>query len=387
MPAQSQQTPTSTEWLVVLGDATKDPQLLLSIDGSHPAPFQLRGFDYSPVTTCCRSNDAAPFQKPIYTRDIPRMASMGANVIKIYGMCDEVLAASNEGCGPPEPGCERDPVTVKDVLAFLDFCLSHRIFVLLANRATMGSSGDVGAYKHMAATYGKHPAVAGAILFDETLDLVNFNAAAKELHEGFAKVLGKDPSNTPAEMVGRIITTAAQAQVLSVDFHKKYGEHLNSWGWDPYSEWSYANYGLKGVPFKPFFLTENGFNGAGNAGCRTDCTSSKCTPCTDFADSWKSYVQWLSTARIAGHFVFEWTDENWKGGDSCKAQELHSDKVYMDHFNEGNHGIFHAAGENTVRSPGVLVAKSIGGGATFESVLKDSWTKDAPGTGGFRGWL
>eukprot|EP00443_Scrippsiella_acuminata_P007741 CAMPEP_0115175080 /NCGR_PEP_ID=MMETSP0270-20121206/4173_1 /TAXON_ID=71861 /ORGANISM="Scrippsiella trochoidea, Strain CCMP3099" /LENGTH=507 /DNA_ID=CAMNT_0002587945 /DNA_START=1 /DNA_END=1524 /DNA_ORIENTATION=- len=389
-----------TEWRVVRGDAHNYPQLQLRLGSSEFAPFQLRGFDYSPISKCCGNNDASTFQKRLYTRDIPRMAAMGVNAIKLYGMCDGVLDKSNL-CPPPEPGCERQPVTVADVRAFLDLCYSHRIFVLLASRA---GPGDLEAYSHIVATYGAHSAVAGVILFDETLDLSNFNAAAKILHEGFCKVLGKDPSTTPVEEAGRIITTAAQMQIPQSDFQSKYGQYVNGWGFDPYSEWQYTENFLPDVPFKPYFIMENGINGAFNAGCRDDCPpcptcdlqACKCIPCSCLAKPWREYVEWMSTARIAGLFIFEWTDENWKGGVKivggntanvggvpgetnafCLQTKTKDDGPG---FNEANHGLF------AVAEDGQLVPKSMGGGETLASVLRQSWTNEEPGLGGFRGW-
>jgi hypothetical protein len=329
------------------------------------------------------------------------MAAMGANALKLYGMCDGVLDGVNL-CGPPEPGCEREKVTVEDVLAFLDFCHANKMFVLLASR---NGPGDVTAYEHIARRYGWHPAVAGAVIFDETLDLANFNAAAKALHEGFCTVLGKDPMTTPVESVGRIITTAAQMQIPQRDFQSKYGASVNSWGFDPYAEMSYSTNlrPISGLPFKPYFLMESGISGAGNAGCRNDCqpcpscnlATCKCVPCTCLAAPWKEYVHWLAHAPIAGAFVFEWTDENWKGGATVVGGSAVSNGVDGTNafcletttaddgpgFNEANHGIF------TRGRDGALVGKSLGNGETFESVLRASWTKEAPGLGGFRGWL
>merc|ERR1711879_299998 len=133
-----------------------------------------------------------------------------------------------------------------------------------------------------------------------------------------------------------------------------------------------------GVPFKPYFIMENGINGASNQGCRNDCVDSiSCTMCGDFSGAWLDYVEWMSTARLAGLFVFEWTDENWKGGgDPCKETKTFSEGI----FNEANHGIF------SVSDTGELVAKTLSNNDTFESILKASWAKAAPGTGGFRGW-
>lgn len=323
------------------------------------------------------------------------MAAMGANAIKLYGMCDGVLDVVNI-CGPPEPGCEREKVTVEDVFDFLDFCFEHKVFVLLASR---NGDGDIAAYAHIATTYGAHPAVAGAILFDETLDLPNFNAAAKAVHVGFCQALGKDPKATAVEESGRLITTAAQMQIPQVDFQKKYGAYVNSWGFDPYSQMSYSAElrPLPGMPYKPYFLMEEGINGAGNGGCRDDCPPCKscsledcaCMPCTCYAEPWRQYVHWLSDAPIAGVFIFEWTDENWKGvfgppdaESNAFCTETTRAVPQEPGFNEANHGIFHRAADGTS-----LEAKSLGGGETFDSVLRDLWMAEAPGQHGFRGWL
>jgi hypothetical protein len=329
------------------------------------------------------------------------MAAMGANAIKLYGMCDGVLDSTNL-CGPPEAGCERESVTEDDVHAFLDFCLEHKVFVLLASR---NGPGDVAAYAHIASRYGSHPAVAGAVIFDETLDLPNFNAAAKALHEGFCQALGKDPATTAVENSGRIITTAAQMQIPQVDFQSQYGAYVNSWGFDPYAEMSYSTNlrPFSGLPYKPYFLMESGISGAGNAGCRDDCppcpscnlATCKCVPCTCLADPWKQYVQWISQAPIAGVFIFEWTDENWKGGAKIVGGSAVNDGPEGTNafcletttadagpgFNEANHGIFKRGND------GALITKKLGDGESFESVLQASWAAEAPGPGGFRGWL
>lgn len=199
---------------------------------------------------------------------------MGANAIKLYGMCDGVLDKSNL-CGKPAPGCLTKPVSVADVLAFLDFCYDHRVFVLLASRP---GPGDVDAYAHIASTYGGHPAVAGALIFAETLDLPHFDEVGKALHDGFSKVLGKDPAKTSVEQAGRIIGTAAQMQIPTEKFQSKYGQWVNVWGFDPYDRWHYAKDFLPKVPYKPYMLTENGILGANNAGCRTDCAA-PCPSC------------------------------------------------------------------------------------------------------------
>eukprot|EP00446_Apocalathium_sp_SHHI-4_P089535 CAMPEP_0177462402 /NCGR_PEP_ID=MMETSP0369-20130122/15741_1 /TAXON_ID=447022 ORGANISM="Scrippsiella hangoei-like, Strain SHHI-4" /NCGR_SAMPLE_ID=MMETSP0369 /ASSEMBLY_ACC=CAM_ASM_000364 /LENGTH=177 /DNA_ID=CAMNT_0018935977 /DNA_START=10 /DNA_END=543 /DNA_ORIENTATION=- len=64
-----------------------------------------------------------------------------------------------------------------------------------------GTSAVAASSTAVSKTYGAHPAVAGVIIFDETLDLPNFNAAGKILHEGFCEALGKDPATTPVEEV------------------------------------------------------------------------------------------------------------------------------------------------------------------------------------------
>lgn len=301
------------------------------------------------------------------------MAAMGMNTIKLYGMCDGVLDSSNN-CGVPPSGCSLSPVSVDGIQRFLDFAYEHRIFVLLSNR---NLPGNVEAYAHMANTYGAHPAVAGAILYDEAMDLTNFNAAAKALHYGFARVLGKDPATTPVENLGRIITTAAQGQVLQQSFQEKYGEFVNVWGWDAYARLDYSNQGHS-LHYKPIMITENGINGAGPGGCRNDCSTADCTSCEKFGQPWKSYMKWLETARTAGHFTFEWTSENWKGNSADACTETHSRSE--GNFDEGNYGMFQI-GEGDA-----LVAKSIGGGQTFESVFSEYGNK-GPVHGGFHGWL
>lgn len=372
---------TTTEWTMTTGDRNSDPKILLSINGSEPRPFQLRGYDYSPISKCCGNNDASVFQKELYTRDIPRIAASGANAIKLYGMCDGVLDASNY-CGAPRAGCTRKPVTVQDVLSFLDFCWEHRVFVLLANR---NSPGNVEAYDHMARTYGSHPATAGVILYDEALDMGSFNQAAQAARLGFAAVLGKNP-RTSVLKVGRIITTAMLAyDALPSKFNQvEYGREVNVWGFDPYAQWDYGNYAHPtNVPFKPYVIMENGLDGAGNWGCRIDCgsVSGHCRKCSDFKSSWPAYVSWLETARLAGNFVFEWTDENWKsGGNPCQEAKSYSGNRWP--WSEANHGILAVNQES-----GALISKGIGNGETFETVIKASWTKKEPGTGGFRGWL
>jgi len=299
------------------------------------------------------------------------MAAMGLNAIKLYGMCDGVLDSSNI-CGAPPPGCALSPVSVDGVRRFLDFAYKHRVFVLLSNR---DFRGNVDAFAHMARTYGAHPAVAGAILYDESLDMPNFNAAAKALHEGFAQALGKDPAATPVESVGRIITTAAHGQVLQADFQEKYGEFVNVWGWDPYARLDERYDGHHGR--KPTMITENGINGGYPGGCRDDCSTWDCTPCEKFASPWKSYMKWLETSHTAGFFTFEWTSENWKGSwDACKETRSRSDG----NFDEGNYGMFQIDDSDN------LIAKSIGGGDTFESVFSQYGNR-GPVHGGFRGWL
>merc|ERR1711862_531310 len=109
--------------------------------------------------------------------------------------------------------------------------------------------------------------------------------------------------------------------------------------------------------------------------------------------SWKAYVQWMSTAKIAGLFVFEWTDENWKGGAATVGANVvgnngptnafcyeTTERGVGPGFDEANHGLFSVYNEQ-------LVAKSIGNFETFASVLGDAWASEAPGLGGFRGWL
>lgn len=360
----------SVEWKVALGNNWNEPQLLLNV-GSGFAPFQLRGVDYSPNPKCCVNSDLAAFQEDTYKRDLPRMAAMGLNTIKLYGMCDGVLDGSNI-CGAPPPGCGLKPVTVDGVRRFLDFAYEHRMFVLLSNRAFRGS---VEAFAHMARTYGAHPAVAGAILYDESLDMGNFNAAAKALHYGFAQALGKDPAATAVENVGRIITTAAHGQVLQRDFHERYGQFVNVWGWDPYARLDERNDGHDGR--KPIMITENGINGGYPGGCRDDCSSGDCTRCEKFRSPWKSYMKWLENSHLAGHFTFEWTSENWKGrSDACR--ETHS--FSEGNFNEGNYGMFQ------IEDNGQLRAKSIGWGETFESVFSEYGNR-GPTHGGFHGWL
>merc|ERR1719461_3278 len=369
------------EWTMQTGNRTSDPQLLLSINGSDPKPFVLRGYDYSPIAKCCGNNDGSVFQKELYQRDIPRIAATGANAIKLYGMCDGVLDASNY-CGPPRAGCNRKPVTVNDVFTFLDFCWEHRVFVLLANR---NSPGNVEAYDHMTRTYGAHPAVAGVILYDEELDMGSWNQAAQAARLGFAAALGKNP-RTSTMQIGRIITTAMLAyDALPSKFNQaEYGANVNVWGFDPYGRWDYGNFAHPtNVPYKPYAIMENGLDGAGNWGCRIDCgsVSGGCKSCSDFVDSWPAYVSWLSTAKLAGNFIFEWTDENWKsGGDPCYETKSWYGSRWP--WSEANHGIFAVN-----QTSGALISKGIGGGQTFETVIKASWTKEQPSLGGLRGWL
>jgi hypothetical protein len=390
---------TKTFWKVKRGDlseAGKDPQLLLSVDGSAFAPFQLRGFDYSPIDTCCGNNDFSVFQRPLWSRDIPRMAAMGANAIKLYGICDGVTDSSNY-CGLPNAGCNLTRTTVADVRAFLDFALEYKMFVLLANR---NSPGNVDAYRHMVATYGAHPAVAGVIIYDEALDYDNFNAAAKVAHEGFCSAQGLDPESTSVEENGRIITTAMLSfNALDAGFQSKYGEYVSGWGFDPYALFNYEDYRqnwatpgktLAKLPYKPFFIMETGFNGpvehwpaqVSNYGCRNDCVGKPdCFACEDFADNWKAFVKQLGSDRLAAQFVFEWTDENWKNNPDPCSEVTHASRW---DFGESNHGIFHVT-DGPQGSP--LIPKNLGNGETFESVLKAVWTSAAPGAGGYRGWL
>jgi hypothetical protein len=303
------------------------------------------------------------------------MAAAGLNVLKLYGLCDGVVDGSNY-CGVPEPGCERSTVTQAGVIEFLNFAYQHKMFVLLANRAL---PGNIDSYAHIALVYGAHPAVAGIIMYDETMDLSNFNAASKAVHDNICRALGKKPEATPVEENGRIVTTAAQVQIPTADFQRKYGEFINVWGWDPYFQWDYSKVSDFSVPFKPYVIMENGLNGAGNGGCRVDCASRNgCRSCSDFEAPWKKFVSWMETARLAGHVIFEWTDENWKGGrDPC--HEVHSDADGT--FDEANHGLFHVA------KNGSLEAKQISDGDTLESILASSWTRGGRGSGGYYGWL
>lgn len=85
-----------TDWRVARGGHDSFPQLQLSIDGSDFAPFQLRGFDYSPAAKCCANNDFSPFQVDIYTRDIPRMARIG---VPDPGVRDFGLRGTTKGVG------------------------------------------------------------------------------------------------------------------------------------------------------------------------------------------------------------------------------------------------------------------------------------------------
>lgn len=39
-----------------------------------------------------------------------------------------------------------------------------------------------------------------------------------------------------------------------------------------------------------------------------------CIPCTCLAEPWRKYVGWMKDSSLAGLFIFEWTDECWKGG-------------------------------------------------------------------------
>lgn len=234
-------------------------------------------------------------------------------------------------------------------------------------------------------------------MYDESLDKNNFNKVSKAAHEAFCRAFGK-PVSTPVEENGRIITTAMIGfTVLDPNFQREHGQYINGWGFDPYAQFTYEDFrgnwqALHGLPYKPFLIMETGVDGPadhwpaqnGNRGCRNDCKDWGCFSCDSFAPHWKAFVETLRTDKLGAQFIFEWTDENWKGygGRNNPCKEVHGGKRYE--FSEANHGIFREM-DGPPGSP--LIPKTIGNNETFESVLKAVWTAEAPGVGGYRGWL
>jgi hypothetical protein len=388
-------TPYTTNFTMAYGTNGDSPQMFLSIDGSEAQEFTFRGFAYASTPNCCPvgQKDIGVYMKALYEPFIKRMAALGANALRVY----DVPININNPDGPcdapaPELGNCNLPtcVTKADVNGFLDYCLEHKIFVLLDGPATFDASRDADFYDFIGSTFGSHPAFAGGIMFDETFDsdATAFNGAAEALFHGICKAQAKDCSKTDPRDLGKIITTAFAGAVVSEDVQNKYGKYINAWGFDPYAQKDYRNIeAYPNLPFKPYFIMENGVNGAENMGCRNDCVSTDgCTSCWDFKDSFLEFARWTMTAPIAGHFLFEFSDEAWKANpDPCASMKKYPSGQAAA-FWENNHGIFNISGSYPTCHLGAKTLDA--NGTTFESVLRESWFEGLrpDDVYGYRGW-
>ncbi|MBI2513367.1 MAG: cellulase family glycosylhydrolase [Opitutae bacterium] len=294
--------PITTRWQCSLDTSTTPPtaSLTYSLNGGAPTGFVIKGVCYSPAPVGGSNNwygdhlgdwfwDAfgnVSNWSGTWSNDLPKIAQLGANTIRVYSFLDAVPTVP-----PPSPGASYTH------RAFLDACYDAGLFVIVGiplpqqmfilNQTPQPSaSWWQTALQQTVSEVADHPAVLGFII-------------ANEVDDGNVDTYGPTANATywwgQVQVAAQIAKTAAPDKLVGIANHDDPGICANAanymatcpaidfWGVNSYQPQSFAsvfggsegfNTGyalLTGAALKPVILTEYGFPATSRVTADTLC--------------------------------------------------------------------------------------------------------------------
>lgn len=272
-------------------------------------PFQFQGIDYAPTPIGQNPNNwpngdyFTSDYGDIYSRDLPLMREIGINTIKVYAWnisadhSDFLTKAYNGGTNP--------------------------IYVLLTSYIEAGNVvGNVNTYTQNYQTLAQnnkdYPAVIGYTVGNE------LNSEANRSNPAFWSALNKIAGAVKAIDPDHFTTTGlVDDGMLSVQSGDAYMTHLDAWGIDVYRGKSFGNLftTYEAASSKPLLITELGFpaDTHQNGSC-VELPDNAQAVADYLSDLWNEFLSNNAfsdpTKAASGIFLFEWTDEWWKGGNN-----------------------------------------------------------------------
>jgi Glucanosyltransferase len=292
MTATSSSLPTSTTWSCSVDSSGASPvaQLNVSVDGNPATPFRITAVCYSPCPIGA-SNSAAPAigdwfwdsydgvtnWEGTWSNDLPNIAALGANLIRVYCFLDQQLVS-------PPPTTP----TIFTHTDFLDACLQNGLYVLVGIPLPqwmfcLGEDSPVPDFdrawwtdrlRNTVAQVAAHPAVFGFTIANEvdngSVDTYSSDSAKAKYWWGVVEEMAAIAKEiAPGKLIGianhddtGICANCAgeMAACTAIDF----------WGVNTYQPTSFASvFGgdsyttgyalLSGAALKPVVLTEYGF--------------------------------------------------------------------------------------------------------------------------------
>jgi hypothetical protein len=329
-------------------------------------PFYVKGLAYSPAPIGKTVGDVPllddPLRnanKPIWSRDLPRMVAMGANAIHVYNVVpvgfDRETGPITQFLNAAWNGGNKPVYVLMSVYFTGDQLLNAAQVKLLAQK-----------YHDLDKQYAKYPAVMGVIIGNEigTPQLIantawwkNFNIVANAARKGFAD--GGAP--------GKLVTTSeADYNLAVVQQGEKNGAAVDVWGINIYRGRGVTNLysQIRASTKKPVMLTEYGATAARHlkltntySFVNTPAGAGVCAPVDPSGVQQKNDVRELSATGnpnmaglvdaasnvtkllysgykadkvVSGGFYFEWNDEWWKG--NAATPEVHSGSIAFKNY-------------------------------------------------------
>jgi hypothetical protein len=329
-------------------------------------PFYVKGIAYSPAPIGKTVGDAPLLDdalrnadKPIWSRDLPRMVAMGANAIHVYNVV------------PPGYDGRTGPI-----VQFLNAAWNagnKPVYVLMSvyftgDQLTNDAQVKILAKKYhdLDKKYAAFPAVMGVAIGNEIgapqfisnpVWWKNFNIVANAARQGFAD------GGAPNKLV---TTSEADGDLAVVQKGEQYGAAVDVWGVNIYRGRTLTNLfaQIRAFTKKPVMLTEYGASAARHLKLKNTYSWTKtpngagvCNPAVASGAQEKNDVTQLSAngnpnmaglvdaasnvtkllyagyskdSVVSGGFYFEWNDEWWKGDSSTPA--VHSGNVAFKNY-------------------------------------------------------
>jgi hypothetical protein len=332
--------------------------------------FLVKGVAYSPTPIGTTVGDAPllddPLRnanKPIWSRDLPKLVAMGVNAIHVYNVV------------PPGFDQQTGPITQFLVAAWGNG--KTPVYVLMSvffdsNDLLDAAKVKVLAQKYYALdkAYAKYPAVMGVTISNEISGDVpplnitkpewwkNFNVVANSARKGFAD------GGAPNKLV---TTSEIDHDLLPVQLGEKYKAAIDVWGVNVYRGRGFTSLfaQIRADTKKPVMLTEYGSSAARHtkltntySWVNTPTGTGVCNPTTpagvqqtndviqlpatgnpnmaglvDLASNTTKtlYTGYKADKVVSGGFYFEWNDEWWKGNAATPA--VHSGNIgFRDYY-------------------------------------------------------
>jgi hypothetical protein len=327
-------------------------------------PFFVKGVAYSPTPIGKTVGDLPllddPLRdanKPIWSRDLPRMVAMGVNAIHVYNVpptgYDQQTGPITQFLNAAWNG-GKSPVYVLMSVYFAGDALNND-----AQAASIAKK-----YRALDKQYAKFPAVMGVTIGNEIGTpqsspawWKNFNVVAKAARQGFAD------GGAPAKLV---TTSEADYDLGVVQMGERYGAAVDVWGVNIYRGRTVTNLFTQIRTFtkKPVMLTEYGASAARHvkltntySWVATPAGLGVCKPATPSGVQQANDVEQLPASGnpnmaglvdaagnvakslysgyaqdrvVSGGFYFEWNDEWWKGNPATPA--VHSGNVAFKNY-------------------------------------------------------